>query len=35
MSGPSGTVVNGDRGREKIAEYYWIERLLDEFPNVV
>jgi hypothetical protein len=27
--------VNGSRGREKAAEYYWVERLLDEFPNVV
>jgi len=35
MSGPSGAVVNGDRGREKFAEYYLVERLLDEFPNVV
>ena len=34
-SKPSGAVVNGSRGREKSAEYYWIERLLDEFPNIV
>jgi len=34
-SEPSGAVVNGSRGREKAAEYYWIEKLLDEFPNVV
>lgn len=25
---------NRSRRREKTAEYYWVERLLDEFPNV-
>ena len=26
---------NVSSGRETAAEYYWVERLLEEFPNVV
>jgi hypothetical protein len=28
-------VVNGGRGREKVGAYHWVERMLEEFPNVM